>query len=88
LGFDTEWYQFVLFDTSAQHDSPYGSSIGRHGKIPHGKTMLGQLSDKKEVVSIADDATSMNFDEAIDRRINETQQHKFSCASTNFEAYA
>jgi hypothetical protein len=77
LGFDTKRYQFILFDTSAQHDSPCGSSIERHGKIPHGKTMLEQLFDRKEVVLVAGDATNTNLEEAIDRRVKETQQHEY-----------
>jgi hypothetical protein len=77
LGFGTEQYQFVLFDTNAQRDSPYGSSIGHHKKIPHGKAMLRRLSDRKEVIPVVGDATSTNLEEAIDRRVKETQQHKY-----------
>jgi hypothetical protein len=39
--------------------------------------MLGQLSDRKEVVPIAGDATNTNLEEAIDWRVKETQQHEY-----------
>jgi hypothetical protein len=77
LGFGTEWYQFTPPDTSSQHDSPYGSSIEYHRKTPHGRAMPEELSDRKEVASVAGDATSTNLGGSIDRRVKETQQHEY-----------
>jgi hypothetical protein len=77
LGFSTEWYQFAPPDTSAQHDSPYGSYIECHRKTLHGGAMPEELSDQKEVASVVGDATSTNLGGSIDRGVKETQQHEY-----------
>jgi hypothetical protein len=76
MRFGTEWYQSVVFGTSTQYDSLYGLLIGDHKIILRGKTMLEHLPGREIVASVVGDATSMNLEEAIDRRVKETQQHE------------
>jgi hypothetical protein len=73
LTFGTERYQFVSPGTSGQHDSAYRLSIEHHGTTLHDETMLRQLSDRKEVVSIAGATSSTNLGASIDRRVRGSQ---------------
>jgi hypothetical protein len=86
LRFGTEWYQFVPFGTRAQHDSPYRSSIRHRETTSRGETTPEELSDRKKAASVADDTTSANIEDSIDRRIKEMHQHEYWRTSTNIEA--
>jgi hypothetical protein len=69
LRLGTDRYQINSSGSNAQHNSPYGSLIGQHKKIPYDETMLGQLSDRNEVVSVAGATSSTNLGAYIDRRV-------------------
>jgi hypothetical protein len=39
--------------------------------------MLEELSDQKEVAPVAENATSTNLGDVIDRRVKEAHQHEY-----------
>jgi hypothetical protein len=76
LRFGTEWYQFVPLGTSAQHDSPYRSSIRHRRTTSRGETTPEEFSDRKEAASVAGTATNANLGGAVDWRVRGSQQHE------------
>ena len=77
MEFSTDWYQIDSSGIGIQYDSPYRLLIGHLRMTLHGKTILGQSPDRREMAAVAGAVSSTNLGAYVDWRVRESRQHGY-----------